>query len=296
VLNLFNKTKGGVSKATRPLRVVGDIGRHSIGDLEIEFWRAGTDPKTVVFIHGNSAGKEVFHHQFPALLRAGYSVLAIDLPGHGGSSDSKTPERDYNFPAFALLVKRLLTALKIETPLLVGWSLGGHVVIEMAGRGFECAGAMIFGTPPVGPGLGEDFATAFLPSEAMAVTLKENPSPKDLQTYIAGLYGSLTPTPEAFVRLAERMDGAVRSQMGAHWAAGDEGCHQKTVVAGTDCPFCVVHGEDDVFVSGDYLKSLFWRHLWRDEIIVMPDVGHAPFLEAPDTFNTLLLDFCKDCF
>lgn len=293
---MFSNPRGGALKAARGLRKIGEIDRQSIGDLEIEYWRAGAGSKTIVFIHGNSAGKEVFHHQFATLSRQGYSLLAIDLPGHGGSSDSKSPERDYNFPAFALLVKRLLAALNIETPLLVGWSLGGHVVIEMAGRGFDIAGAMIFGSPPVGPGLGEDFERAFLPSEAMAVTLKENPSSDDLATYVNGLYGSLNPRPEAFARLAERMDGAVRSHMGAHWAAGDEGCHQKTVVAGWDKPICVIHGDEDVFASGDYIVNLKWRNLWRNEVIRMEGVGHAPFVETPDRFNSILSAFSADVF
>lgn len=296
MLKLFNRSHAAAAKAARSLRAVGDVDRIAVNGLEIEYWRHQRGPDTIVFIHGNSAGKEVFHSQFDALAEQDYSLLAIDLPGHGGSTNSRSPQADYNFPAFALVIKRLLSALKIESPLLVGWSLGGHVVIEMAGRGFDLAGAMIFGAPPVGPGLGEDFERAFLKSEAMAVTLKEAPSARELKLYVRGLYGSLAAPPDAFLRLAERMDGAVRSCMGAHWATGDEGCHQKTVAAGWEKPLCVLHGERDVFVSGDYLRDVAWRNLWGGEIIRIPGVGHAPFVEAPEHFNEILSHFASDVF
>lgn len=142
-----------------------------IDDLRIAYKLVRGTNDAVVFIHGNSAGKDVFGSQLQALDDQGYTVLAVDLPGHGESSDSAVPERDYTFPAFALLIKKLQDALEIKSPLIVGWSLGGHVVLEMAGRGFDMCGAMIFGTPPLGPGMA-DFEAAFLPSEAMAVTLK----------------------------------------------------------------------------------------------------------------------------
>lgn len=295
MLNLFNTGRSNAAKAARSLRAVGEIGRMPVNGLEVEYWRYRRGPRTIVFLHGNSAGKEVFHRQFDAFAKKDYSLLAIDLPGHGGSSDSKSPEADYCFPAFALLIKRLLAGLGITSPLLVGWSLGGHVVIEMAGRGFDLAGAMIFGTPPVGPGFA-DFEKAFLPSEAMAVTLKEAPTAQELNRYVKGLYGSLEDVPDAFIKLAERMDGAVRSHMGAHWAKGDEGCHQKTIVAGWEKPLCVLHGEMDEFVSGDYLGALAWRNLWSGEIIRLPTAGHAPFVETPDRFNELLSAFAGDVF
>lgn len=295
MLKLFKNAKDSAAKAARPLRAHGKTDRTTIGELEIEYWHAQSGEHTIVFVHGNSAGKEVFFKQFEALSSKGYSLLSIDLPGHGGSSDSKTPEQDYNFPAFAILLKKLLADLGIQNPLMVGWSLGGHVVIEMAGRGFHLAGAMIFGTPPVGPGMGADFQRAFLPTEAMAVTLNPSPSSDELNAYIKGLYGSYSPS-DAFVRLAKRMDGAVRGHMGAHWATGDEGCHQRTVVAGWEKPLAVLHGDEDQFVNGQYLDALAWRNLWRGDVIHLPGVGHAPFIERPEEFNALLSDFAADVF
>lgn len=84
--------------------------------------------------------------------------------------------------------------------------------------------------------------------------------------------------------------------MGAHWASGEEGCHQKTVAAGWQNPICVIHGDRDVFASQEFIQNVKWGHLWRGKVHVMKDVGHAPFVEAPDKFNAVLLDFAQDVF
>jgi pimeloyl-ACP methyl ester carboxylesterase len=270
-------------------------GEVQIGDLSIAYLRRPASRKTILFLHGNSAGKRAFYKQFSGLADTDYTLIALDLPGHGGSSNSSRPEQDYNFPAFALLVKRFCDALSVEMPLVVGWSLGGHVVIEMAGRGFDLSGAMIFGTPPIATGL-SDFETAFRPSEAMAVTLNPSPTEAQLNIYVQGLYGTLDPIPQTFREDAVRMDGAVRDHMGAHWASGEHGCHQRTVVAGWDKPICVIHGEDDVFVSTDYMDALTWRNLWGGQINKFAKVGHAPFVESPERFNIVLRDFADEVF
>lgn len=273
----------------------GDKGSVKIGKLNVAYTHIDGGKNTIIFIHGNSAGKDVFDGQFKFFSSKGYSVLGIDLPGHGESANSTDPEIDYNFPAFALLVKKVQDSLGIKDPLIVGWSLGGHVAIEMAGRGFDMSGAMIFGTPPMGPGM-EDFETAFLPSEAMAVTLKEKRTDEDVQTYVSGLYGSLTELPDAYLNLAARTDPAMGAHVGAHWSSGEQGCHQKTVAAGWQKPFCVIHGDEDVFASKLFIQSLKWGNLWKEKVFVLEGIGHAPFVEAPEHFNKILLEFADDVF
>jgi len=276
-------------------RKVGGVLRRNVDGLGIDCWYMESGMQTILFLHGNSAGKEVFFRQFEALADSGYSLLALDLPGHGGSSDSSNPERDYSIPALALTIRRLLEDLGIERPLVVGWSLGGHIAIEMAGRGFDLAGLMIFGTPPMGPG-GTEFERAFVPSEAMQITLKAERTPLDLEVYLRGLYGRLERIPEAFVALARRADGRCPACIGAHWSSGTEGCHQRTVVLGWERPVCLLHGDEDVFVSRDYLNSLPEAGLWSKSLIVLPEVGHAPFLEATEVFNEILASFARSAF
>ena len=128
----------------------------------------------VFFVHGNSACKEVFHRQFSSDLAVSYRLIALDLPGHGGSDNAAEPQNIYRMGPMAAIVRALLEDLGATDAVLVGWSLGGHLAIEMAGQYPEHRGLVISGTPPFGPGR-EEYLSAFNPTDAMAQKMRMPP-------------------------------------------------------------------------------------------------------------------------
>ncbi len=284
-----------LERSGRPLRQVGKVEQTDVDGTTLSYWRVGAAENTIVFIHGNSACKEVFREQFNTLNRPDLSLLAIDLPGHGCSMNASHPEETYTMSGYALVIKKLLDKLGISRPILVGWSLGGHIAIEMAGRGFGLAGLVLCGTPPAGPGL-KEMTEAFTPGPLMAVATTQEVNRQELRSYTEVLYAHLSDIPQHFLDAAWRTDGRARRIMGEHWASGMEGCHQKTVIAGWKHPICVMHGTDEQFFSIEYLEDLEWRNLWRKKIHSIARAGHAPFIEAPEAYNNLLIQFAHDIF
>lgn len=267
-----------------------------IGDQQLAFLQAGPTERTILFLHGNSSCKEAFAQQFQTAHDAGFGILAFDLPGHGASADAANPELDYTIPAYADLAAKLLASLNISRPLLCGWSLGGHIAIEMAGQSADYAGLMFFGTPPVGPGM-EHVESAFLPSEVADVTGSADPPEDRLRAYIAAVYGTVSDVPNQLVQAGLRADGRSRTAMFSHWVGGSSGHNQRRVVAEWKRPLFIVHGEQDAFVSGNYIRSLALGGDGTDGVIQsMERVGHAPFLEDPKTFNASLLGFASRAF
>lgn len=272
---------------------IGKVKKITTSDLSLEYWHLQRGHKTVVFIHGNSAGKEVFYEQFKYFADHNYSLLAIDLPGHGGSANAKNPAETYTIPAYARTIQQVLKQLNVNTASLVGWSLGGHIAVEMIGAGFPANSVFITGTPPMGPGL-DDFLAAFLPTPSGTVTTSAEASVEAIHAYTADLYGSLNPIPEHFYKLAERTDGRARARMGEHWASATEGYNQPAVTATWNGPISVGHGIRDQFISRDYLYALEWANLWNGQIQEFTESGHAPFLEEPQEFNALLHKFLAE--
>lgn len=108
-----------------------DTDRLSVSVLE----RAGDDPDTaaehtVVFVHG-SVSSSLFWQEIMQDLPSELRAIAVDLRGFGGTEhtpiDATRGVRDFSDDLFATL-----QALGIPTAHLVGWAMGGAVVMQYA--------------------------------------------------------------------------------------------------------------------------------------------------------------------
>ena len=111
---------------------------------------AGEGPP-VVLIHGNSSSSRVFSRQLDGRLGERFRLVAVDLPGHGESDDAKDPST-YSLPGHARAVWAVVNAFGLHEAWFVGWSLGGHVALEMAPDLPQASGLLIFGAPPLTSG------------------------------------------------------------------------------------------------------------------------------------------------
>ena len=110
--------------------VVGD--QISSGTVTIAFrevpGRGDRERTPIVLIHGSPGDSDVFE-LLMAQLRGPRRILAPDLPGFGASSHDLP---DYSFRAHAVYVWQLLDRLGVRRAHLVGFSMGGGVVLNMA--------------------------------------------------------------------------------------------------------------------------------------------------------------------
>lgn len=251
----------------------------------------GTGP-ALLMIHGNSARKEIFRHQLDSALAKRYRLLAFDLPGHGESADAAEPRRSYTMPGYADLAVEVLRLRGIDSAAVLGWSLGGHIGIEMLTRDYPVRGLLITGTPPV-PNDGDAVGRAFNSSPVMDLTGQEVFSAEDAELYALHTCGLGAPRDPLIVAGYARTDGRARVTMFESFVAG-EVADQAAIVAATKVPTAVISGGDESFVNNDYLGRVRYGNLWRETVFVLPGVGHAPFWEAPARFNPLLEAFLDE--
>lgn len=108
-----------------------DTDRLTVNILE----RVGDDPatapeQTVVLIHGN-VSSSLYWQELMQDLPSDLRVIAIDLRGFGGT-ESLPVDATRGLRDFSDDVHATLTALGIESAHLVGWSMGGGVVMQYA--------------------------------------------------------------------------------------------------------------------------------------------------------------------
>jgi len=251
---------------------------------------AGQGPP-LVLIHGNSSSSRVFSRQLDGPLGERFRLIAVDLPGHGESDDAEDPT-SYSLPGHARAVRAALDAIGIDEAHFVGWSLGGHVALEMAPDLRAPRGFVIFGTPPLTSRAA--MSEAFLPNPAMKVTFQKSVDSAEASNYVAAFFRpGFADIPPFFLDDVLRTDGRARSNLGASLVTGgarDEG----VVVRDLKVPLAVLHGDEEQLVNGRYFGSVAMPTLWREAVQTIPAAGHTPQWETPQIFDALVEAFVNE--
>jgi pimeloyl-ACP methyl ester carboxylesterase len=82
----------------------------------------------LLLVHGMAGSSAVWKAMLPRLGER-YHVIAPDLPGHG---ESAKPRSDYSLGAYANTLRDLMIAVGVPSATVVGHSLGGGVVMQLA--------------------------------------------------------------------------------------------------------------------------------------------------------------------
>jgi pimeloyl-ACP methyl ester carboxylesterase len=251
---------------------------------------AGSGP-ALVLLHGNSASSRAFSRQLDGPLGARFRLVAIDLPGHGDSDDAKDPSL-YTLRGHAAAARAAVDALGLADARFVGWSLGGHVALEMAPDLPKAKGFVIFGTPPLG--VPPAMAEAFLPNPAMNLTFAPSFERAQGAAFVASFFApDFFDVPPSFLEDALRADGRARAGLPASFAP-NASHDEVAVVRALTVPLAILHGEHEQLVNGAYLASLAAPTLWRGAVQIVPGAGHAPQWETPDAFDALVTAFVEE--
>ena len=105
------------------------VGTENETPIELHYEDHGAG-RPVVLIHGWPLSGRSWENQVPALVAAGYRVIAYDRRGFGNSSQ---PWGGYDYDTFAADLNALLEHLDVREATLVGFSMGGGEVVRYLG-------------------------------------------------------------------------------------------------------------------------------------------------------------------
>jgi pimeloyl-ACP methyl ester carboxylesterase len=246
--------------------------------VEIRYEVTGRGEPTLVFVHGWSCDRSYWRAQIEHFSRS-HRVVAIDLGGHGESGVNRNA---WTVSSFAEDVRAVVEALDIRSAVLVGHSMGGAVVAEVARRLPTRVVAVI----PV------DSFTSVLPKEQREAVFSPliQALRADFRTATENMVKQFMLSPDTDRDLA---DWIISDMASASPAVGvsamthylDEG----DTLAGVDAPVRLVN--TDLWPTD---LALWRRHKPNVSLAVMPGVGHFLMLEDPDEFNRLLSNAVKE--
>ncbi|VEU82712.1 intracellular short-chain-length polyhydroxyalkanoate depolymerase [Acholeplasma hippikon] len=100
----------------------------SIGKEELFYYDINKGNRVILAIHGNSSSSAYYSPLFDKV-EEGFRLIAPDLRGYG---DSSYNERVTSLKDFANDLNLFLEKLNVDVVDVIGWSLGGGVVMELA--------------------------------------------------------------------------------------------------------------------------------------------------------------------
>src|SRR5437868_6100734 len=107
-----------------------DVAKENSTSIHLYYEDHGSG-QPVILIHGYPLSSASWEKQVPALLDAGYRVIAYDRRGFGKSNQ---PTTGYNYDAFAEDLHQLISHLRLRNFALVGFSMGGGEVARYIGK------------------------------------------------------------------------------------------------------------------------------------------------------------------
>jgi len=96
--------------------------------VKISFDQQGKGKPAIIFVHGWSINRSVWDAQM-AHFSEKYRVISVDLPGFGESGYNRT---NWTMASFGEDVATVIKKLNLKQVVLVGFSMGGPIIIETA--------------------------------------------------------------------------------------------------------------------------------------------------------------------
>ena len=257
--------------------------------MDGEMQGPGENAFTLLFIHGNSSSSSTFDAQLQSDLSKKYYLSAMNLPGHGDAPPAEDI-KVYSLPGYASAAEKYIADNNLTNVVLVGWSLGGHIALEMVAKeNHPYKGIVIYGTPPLG--IPPDMGAAFLPNEAVNIGFTPELDETMARSYAMSFFKpESTIDPAPFVKDILSTDGKARANLVPSMSSigyADE----VLAVKNLNVPIMVIHGAEEQLVNGAYLDSLDMPTLYSGKVTNIEDAGHAPHIEQSQKFNDLLSEF-----
>jgi pimeloyl-ACP methyl ester carboxylesterase len=257
-----------------------------VGEFRIAFERKGHGPP-LLLLHGFVGdGVGTWRYQLETLSDE-FTVVAWDAPGAGHSSPA--PE-SFRLPNYADCLYGFISALKLTHPYVAGLSFGSMLALELFRRHRAVPRKLVLASAYAG------WAGSFPPEvvqERLQLSLQLSRLPA--ADFVAALLPSMFSQQAAADRVADfAANVAEFHPVGFRaMALASAEADLREVLASIDVPTLLLYGDQDVRAPREVAEALL-AGIPGSRLIMMPGVGHAGSVEAPDRFCNEVRTFLNE--
>jgi len=257
-----------------------------VGDIDIYYEVHGDGPQTLVMIHGLTLHSGVFREQTPEFARH-FRTIVFDNRGAGRTDK---PEEPYTMRQLAADTAGLMNVLRIERAAMVGISMGGMIAQEFALNYPERLSCLILVCTYFG-GQGAIQPPPEIQA-AIAAGAAATPEQRRLQLKAAFSDETIERRPDVVektneIRAVHPMPPFALARLMQALAGHDTAERLKSI----EIPTMVMTGREDRLVAPGNARMIAERI--PNAVLKELPGGHVFFIEHPELFNPLVIEFIK---
>ena len=253
----------------------------------IAYQISGSGP-ALVLLHGFLESKAIWN-DFTEILQNDFTVIAMDLPGHG---ESELIEETHSMQLMAATLKTVLESEKIEKAVLAGHSMGGYVALQFAADNEELVkGLVLFHS---NANADSDEAKE---NRRRTINIVKQNKVGFIRQFIPDLFDQkhVANYTGAIQKLQDQAALMTPEDIVASLSGMRDRPDRLQYLLFTDVPVLFIIGKQDSRMPYTQLiaQAVIPSH---SEILLLEDVGHMGYIEAPVKTLQALKHFTLRCF
>jgi len=249
-----------------------------INGINIRYTRTGGDKPPLVMLHGLTASGGCWT-EVARLLEKDYDIIMPDARGHG---ESDAPESGYRYADYAGDVISLINKLELDSPVLIGHSMGGTIALLTASLHPGLTGALVLADPPfLSPAMQREVYESYLGDHHRHVLEK---TPEELVADLQARHPARSPEITDIIAVARQ-----KTCLAAFEVLMPPNPDYRSLMSSMDIPALLVYGENGLITPSVAQEVQQLNH--RFKIAQIAGAGHGLHYDQPYRFADIVGQF-----
>ncbi len=265
----------------------------SVNGINTRYWQMGESGSTIILLHGGSGSIEYWLYNI-AVLAQHHRVYAFDMVGSGKSD---LPDASYSLSYQTKFLHRFMAALNIDSATLIGNSMGGAVALQFTRLYPDRVDKLVLVDSM---GLGKEISLGIRLITLPAIVNLLRPGRWMIPAMLRSNFYYNTQQLREWIELRYPIF-AIPGRNQAILSLGQSNFNLAGVLPSVYEPIVASLpkiGQKTLIIWGEFDRIIPVRHahiaaknIPNNQLHIFPNCGHHPYLEYPDKFNQLVLDF-----